>query len=236
MNAERCLINQTSCGRVAGNPVCPKCGMDERVVYPGQADREAAQTAAQGRFAAAERQAKEANLTSPGRPMSIPGSPVTSRATFHFDISKAIGAATALTLLGGLMWWKSEKENELPQRELGSTTAIQQQAAVPTASLEYRVRHILVEGETEAKSIIAAIQAGARFEDLAKVHSKDPGSRSLGGDLNWADPKVYVVEFERGVRSLDKGQVSKVPVQTVFGWHVIRVDDVREVDQSASKK
>ena len=63
-----CLINQSACGRTAGNPVCPKCGMDERVVYPGQADREAAQERAELRYWKAHSQALEAKLEQPPPP------------------------------------------------------------------------------------------------------------------------------------------------------------------------
>ena len=93
---------------------------------------------------------------------------------------------------------------------------------------EFRARHILVESEAEAKALIAAIQKGASFEDTAKAKSKDPGSGANGGDLDWANPKGYVPEFSNAMVKLAKGEMTATPVQSQFGWHIIRVDDVRE--------
>jgi len=93
---------------------------------------------------------------------------------------------------------------------------------------EYRARHILVEKEDEAKALIADIQKGAKFEDLAKKASKDPGSGANGGDLDWAAAGSYVPEFSGAMVKLDKGQMTETPVKSQFGYHIIRVDDVRE--------
>lgn len=91
---------------------------------------------------------------------------------------------------------------------------------------EYRARHILVEKEDEAKDIVDKLKKGEKFEDLAKV-SKDPGSRERGGDLDWSAPTNYVKPFSDALVKLEKGKFTEVPVQTQFGWHVIRLDDVR---------
>jgi peptidyl-prolyl cis-trans isomerase C len=93
---------------------------------------------------------------------------------------------------------------------------------------EYRARHILVEKEDEAKALIADIKKGAKFEDLAKKASKDPGSGANGGDLDWAAAGSYVPEFSGAMIKLDKGQMTDTPVKSQFGYHIIRVDDVRE--------
>ena len=93
---------------------------------------------------------------------------------------------------------------------------------------EYRARHILVEKEDEAKALIADIKKGAKFEDLAKKASKDPGSGANGGDLDWAAAGSYVPEFSGAMVKLDKGQMTDTPVKSQFGFHIIRVDDVRE--------
>ena len=93
---------------------------------------------------------------------------------------------------------------------------------------EYRARHILVEKEDEAKALIADIKKGAKFEDLAKKASKDPGSGANGGDLDWAAAGSYVPEFSGAMVKLDKGQMTETPVKSQFGFHIIRVDDVRE--------
>ena len=94
---------------------------------------------------------------------------------------------------------------------------------------EYHLHHILVDNEQQAKDLIAKIKGGASFEDLAKQYSKDPGSGKNGGDLDWSDPKAYVPEFADAATHLQKGQMSETPVHTQFGWHIIRVDDVRSI-------
>ncbi|MGS5087190.1 peptidylprolyl isomerase [Hydrogenophaga sp. A37] len=93
---------------------------------------------------------------------------------------------------------------------------------------EYRARHILVEKEEDAKAIIAAIKGGAKFEDQAKAKSKDPGSGANGGDLDWANAASYVTEFSEAMIKLEKGQMTPEPVKSQFGFHIIRVDDVRQ--------
>ncbi|RKF33514.1 peptidylprolyl isomerase [Paraburkholderia fungorum] len=94
---------------------------------------------------------------------------------------------------------------------------------------EYHLHHILVDNEQQAKDLIAKIKGGASFEDLAKQYSKDPGSGKNGGDLDWSDPKAYVPEFADAATHLQKGQMTDTPVHTQFGWHIIRVDDIRDV-------
>ncbi|WP_027211224.1 peptidylprolyl isomerase [Burkholderia sp. WSM2232] len=94
---------------------------------------------------------------------------------------------------------------------------------------EYHLHHILVDNEQQAKDLITKIKGGASFEDLAKQFSKDPGSGKNGGDLDWSDPKAYVPEFANAATHLQKGQMSDEPVHTQFGWHIIRVDDVRNI-------
>jgi len=94
---------------------------------------------------------------------------------------------------------------------------------------EYHLHHILVDNEQQAKDLIAKIKAGASFEDLAKQYSKDPGSGKNGGDLDWSDPKAYVPEFAAAAEALQKGQMTDAPVHTQFGWHIIRLDDTRDI-------
>ncbi|MCA0212771.1 MAG: peptidylprolyl isomerase [Proteobacteria bacterium] len=93
---------------------------------------------------------------------------------------------------------------------------------------EYRARHILVEKEDEAKAIIASLKKGGKFDDIAKKQSKDPGSGANGGDLDWANASSYVPEFSSAMIKLNKGQTTDAPVKSQFGFHVIRLDDVRE--------
>ena len=93
---------------------------------------------------------------------------------------------------------------------------------------EYKASHILVEKEDEAKAIIASIKKGAKFADIAKKQSKDPGSGANGGDLDWANPSSYVSEFTEALIKLNKGQMTQTPVKSQFGWHIIRLDDTRD--------
>jgi len=94
---------------------------------------------------------------------------------------------------------------------------------------EYHVEHILVEKEAYAKAITAQLKAGANFEELAKAKSKDPGSAPTGGDLGWVSEKSLVPEFSKAMVQLKKGQITDKPVKTQFGWHIIKMDDVRDV-------
>lgn len=96
---------------------------------------------------------------------------------------------------------------------------------------EFRPRHILVASEKEAREIIAKLTTGkkAKFEDLAKKSSKD-SSAGNGGDLGWTLPANLVPEFANAMVKLKKGEISKDPVQTQFGWHVIQLEDSRKLD------
>ncbi|UCE32827.1 MAG: peptidylprolyl isomerase [Burkholderiales bacterium] len=102
-----------------------------------------------------------------------------------------------------------------------------EQMTKAAAEREYRASHILVEDEAEARRIIGELKGGAKFEELAKV-SKDPGSAQNGGDLDWNTAGAYVRPFAEAMTKLEKGQFTEEPVNTQFGWHVIRLDDVRD--------
>lgn len=93
---------------------------------------------------------------------------------------------------------------------------------------EYNARHILVETEAEAKDIIAQLGKKAKFEKLA-AKSKDAGSAAQGGSLGWTMPNNFVPPFANALRNLKKGEYTKEPVQSQFGWHVIKLDDMRDM-------
>jgi peptidyl-prolyl cis-trans isomerase C len=99
-------------------------------------------------------------------------------------------------------------------------------------SKEYKPRHVLVETEDEAKAIIAKLRAGEKFDVLAK-QSKDPGSKDNGGDLGWSNPGMFVKPFSEAMMKLEKGQYSATPVKSDFGYHVIQLDDVRDLKAPA---
>ncbi|MGN1055985.1 MAG: peptidylprolyl isomerase [Comamonas sp.] len=98
---------------------------------------------------------------------------------------------------------------------------------------EYRASHILVESEDRAKAIIAEVKSGKKFEDIAKKESKDPGSGAQGGDLGWSSAANYVPEFSAAMVELQKGGMTAAPVKSQFGWHIIRVDDLRDAQLPA---
>jgi peptidyl-prolyl cis-trans isomerase C len=118
-----------------------------------------------------------------------------------------------------------ERKNPVTEAEV---QAEYDKFSAANAGQEYRSRHILVETEAQAKALIASIQQGAKFEDVAKKESKDPGSGANGGDLDWATANTFVPEFSETMVKLGKGQMTTTPVKSQFGWHIIRVDDIRQ--------
>jgi peptidyl-prolyl cis-trans isomerase C len=92
---------------------------------------------------------------------------------------------------------------------------------------EYHARHILVDNEDEAKKLIAQIKGGAKFDELAKKNSKDTGSAENGGDLDWSKPNAYVPEFAAALEKLKPGEMTETPVKTQFGYHIIKLEEVR---------
>ncbi|MBV8464798.1 MAG: peptidylprolyl isomerase [Burkholderiales bacterium] len=94
---------------------------------------------------------------------------------------------------------------------------------------EYHARHILVKTEAEAKDVLAALKSGQAFDALAKAKSLDDGSKAGGGDLGWSVPQKFVKEFADALQKLNKGDTTQVPVKTQYGYHIIRVDDVRPI-------
>lgn len=93
---------------------------------------------------------------------------------------------------------------------------------------EYKADHILVKTEAEAKKLIGELNGKkAKFEDLAKKYSQDPGSAKKGGALDWSDRRAFVPEFSDALAGLKKGEITKTPVKTQFGYHIIRLDDTR---------
>lgn len=91
---------------------------------------------------------------------------------------------------------------------------------------EFNARHILVETEDEAKAIIVQLGKKVKFEKLV-AKSKDTGSAAQGGSLGWAVPSNFVPPFAEALQALKKGEYTKSPVQTQFGWHVILLEDER---------
>jgi len=96
-----------------------------------------------------------------------------------------------------------------------------------THKTEYKVRHILVKEEAEAKEILGQLGKGGKFDKLAKEKSIDTQTGKEGGALGWINQGMVVPEFFSAVIAMNKGAVSAEPVKSDFGWHIIKVDDTR---------
>ena len=118
-----------------------------------------------------------------------------------------------------------QKKNPVTDEEI---KAEYDKFAAQNSGKEYKARHILVETEDEARAIIAKLKKGGKFDEIAKKQSKDPGSGAKGGDLDWANPGSYVKEFSEALTGLSKGKTTETPVKTQFGYHVIRLEDIRD--------
>lgn len=99
-----------------------------------------------------------------------------------------------------------------------------------SASYEYKARHILLKTQDQAAAIIDALRSGGDFASLAMEHSTGPSGKN-GGDLGWFSLDKMVPPFAEAVKAMNKGDISVAPVQTNFGFHVIRVDDTREIEK-----
>ena len=95
--------------------------------------------------------------------------------------------------------------------------------------LEFKARHILVKKEDKAKSVIEELNNGKDFIKLAKAYSTGPTGKN-GGDLGWFNARQMVPEFSKAVASMKKGNYTKAPIKTKFGWHVIKLEDTRKME------
>ena len=140
------------------------------------------------------------------------------------EVAAQLARARQDILIGALIRDELDK-HPISDQELEK--AYQQFTASQAATKEYRASHILVDDEAKAREIITRLDAGEDFTELAKV-SLDPGSADRGGDLEWNTPDTFVPEFGKAMAALDKGAYTREPVKTQFGFHVIRLDDVRD--------
>jgi peptidyl-prolyl cis-trans isomerase C len=104
-----------------------------------------------------------------------------------------------------------------------------ERAKAQTGEREYRARHILVANEDDAKSVLADLKKGGKFEEIAQKRSLDEGTRPRGGDLDWNVPANFDKAFSDAMVKLEKGKITETPVRTRFGYHVILLEDVRQV-------
>ena len=120
---------------------------------------------------------------------------------------------------------KTKVESEASEEKLRRLYAVFNKENPPAD--EVRARHILVQTEEEAKAIIEKLKKGADFTDIANEVSEDKGAND-GGDLGWFTKDTMVAEFSEEAFKLKKGQFSQKPVQTQFGWHIVKVEDKRK--------
>lgn len=135
---------------------------------------------------------------------------------------KAQLALTRVNVLSEMLLQRYLSDNPITDAEIQAEYDTQVASTPP----EYSARHILVDDKSLAEAIIKKLDAGGSFEALAKEHSKD-GSAQNGGDLGWFNPQSMVAPFADAVAKLEKGKYTTAPVETQFGWHVIRLDDKR---------
>ncbi|HQT00898.1 MAG: peptidylprolyl isomerase [Hydrogenophilales bacterium 16-64-46] len=156
-----------------------------------------------------------------------------SRAAIDKGVDKNPNLAAAMDIRRKDMLAKAYLEDYVKSHPVtdAEIMAVYDKAKAEPAEMEYRARHILVKTEAEAKKILADLgKKKLKFEDLAKKYSKDPGSAKNGGALDWADRGAYVKEFSDAMAALKKGETTKKPVKTQFGYHIIRLDDTRKGD------
>ena len=104
-----------------------------------------------------------------------------------------------------------------------------ERAKSQTGDREYKARHVLVATEDDAKSVLADLKKGAKFDDVAQKRSLDEGTRPKGGDLDWNVPTNFDKAFSDAMVKLEKGKMTETPVRSRFGFHIIQLDDVRPV-------
>jgi peptidyl-prolyl cis-trans isomerase C len=117
-----------------------------------------------------------------------------------------------------------EKAGPVSDEEL---RRLYQQEVARAEKTEYHASHIVVEGEEQAREIIRRLDKGVKFDAVAKDFSSGP-SASEGGELGWVPPGSVTQEFYVAMKGLQKGEYTRVPVRTPYGWHVIRVNDTRQ--------
>jgi peptidyl-prolyl cis-trans isomerase C len=93
--------------------------------------------------------------------------------------------------------------------------------------VQIRARHILVDNEVLAKDVISKAVKGEKFDELASKYSKDPSTKSRGGELGWFNPKQVLPAFSNAVSNLKDGEMTANPVQSRMGWHVIYREESR---------
>jgi len=127
-------------------------------------------------------------------------------------------------ILASAAFGKYLKENPKTETDLKK---LYEENIKPASFQDFKVRHILSETEAEAKAIIAKLKTGADFIETAKTDSKGP-SAEKGGDLGWLNSQDILPEILDVIQKLDKNEYTENPVKTQFGWHVVKLDDIKQ--------
>jgi len=130
-----------------------------------------------------------------------------------------------ITYLARAMTQRYSEDNPPSESEL---RALYQENLPRFQNTEYKTSHILVDTEAEANQLISELDQGADFGDLAREHSTDTASGQDGGDLGWATPDTWVQPFAEAVRNTPAGTYTPAPVESQYGWHIIRVEEIAE--------
>lgn len=141
------------------------------------------------------------------------------------DVSQQVDIAKESVLAGAFVQ-SQMKNNVVTDEQLKEEY---DKLKVSLGGKEYNPRHILVSSEAEAKAIIVQLGKKGKFDKLAAEKSIDSGSAAQGGSLGWTVPSSFVPPFASAMMSLKKGEYTKEPVQSEFGWHIIKLDDVRDL-------
>ncbi|MFO7954890.1 peptidylprolyl isomerase [Thioalkalivibrio sp.] len=128
-------------------------------------------------------------------------------------------------LLASLLMDRITADLEITQNDLEAEYERQVEQMRDT---EYRARHILVEEAEQARELLAELEDGADFAELAEAHSIDPASAARGGELDWFAPEQMVPAFSEAAVALETGETTADPVESRFGWHIIRLEETRD--------
>jgi peptidyl-prolyl cis-trans isomerase C len=139
--------------------------------------------------------------------------------------TRAVMELSRLTVLQQAAQQAYLKDRKASQEEIQAEYGLQIAAMATT---QYHASHILVPTQDAAARIITELARGASFAEMARRYSTDSGSKDRGGDLDWFSPEGMTPPLAAAVQGLRKGEYTKTPVQTQFGWHVLRLDDTRE--------
>ncbi|AFZ82574.1 peptidyl-prolyl cis-trans isomerase C [Candidatus Kinetoplastibacterium crithidii (ex Angomonas deanei ATCC 30255)] len=121
------------------------------------------------------------------------------------------------------------KKNKITDNEI--ETQYEKLKKDQSSKKEYKVRHILTDNKNDAINLIIKLNADtSKFAEIAKETSKDESSKLNGGLLGWSNTEEYVEEFATAVKNLSPGTISQNPIKTKFGWHIIKLDETRNIE------